>query len=56
MARWIYGLGLPGTVIDVGRRPHDRLAVLAALLGANYTPLPRAAAEGLSQLLHDSLA
>jgi magnesium chelatase subunit D len=56
MARWIYGLGLPGTVIDVGRRPRDQLAVLAALLGANYTPLPHAAAEGLSRVLHDSLA
>ncbi len=55
MARWLAGLGLPGTVLDVGRRPHPALARLAGLLGAHYVPLPRAEAVAMSRVLQDSL-
>ena len=55
MARWLFSLNLPGTVLDVGRRPRPELATLAVIMGARYVPMPRAEASSMSKLLMDTL-
>ena len=52
MAGWISGLGIKSVVMDVGRSPNAALADLAQTLRAEYYPMPRADAHGLSQTVH----
>ena len=52
MAGWISGLGIKSVVMDVARRPNAALADLAQTLCAEYYPMPRADAHGLSQTVH----
>ena len=52
MAGWISGLGIKSVVMDVARSPNAALADLAQTLRAEYYPMPRADAHGLSQTVH----
>lgn len=52
MAEWISGLGVKSVVMDVARSPNPALADLAQTLRAEYYPMPRADAHGLSQTVH----
>ncbi|SMX32930.1 magnesium chelatase subunit D [Maliponia aquimaris] len=54
-ARWLRGAGFAGIVLDVGRRPHAPLQTLAATMGAQYLPLPRADARGIGNALRGAL-
>ncbi len=56
LALWLRSMGLPTVVLDVGRRPHAPLKGLAQTLGARYLPLPRADAQGISDVLQDTMA
>jgi magnesium chelatase subunit D len=47
--------GFQGVVIDTASRPGEGLRSLSAKLGAQYLPLPRATAEGLSLALETAL-
>ena len=52
MAWWISGLGIKSVVMDVARSQNAALADLAQTLRAEYYPMPRADANGLSQTVH----
>ncbi|MDU8910926.1 magnesium chelatase subunit D [Aestuariicoccus sp. MJ-SS9] len=55
MARVLRGMNLPGAVVDTSVRPQRDLRHLAGLLGADYVPLPRADAHGLSRAITGAL-
>lgn len=55
IATWLGAMGLPGVVLDVGRRPHPGLRDLSQRMGARYLPLPRADAQALNRVLQDNL-
>ena len=55
MARHIRALRIPSAMIDTSVRPHRDLRTLCDVMGAQYIPLPRADAKGLSRAIDTAL-
>lgn len=55
MARHIRSLNIPSAMIDTSVRPHRDLRTLCGVMGAEYIPLPRADAKGLSRAIDTAL-
>src|SRR6056297_897846 len=55
MARHVRTLNIPSAVIDTSVRPHRDLRALCHVMDAQYIPLPRADAKGLSRAIETAL-
>ncbi|MGJ8603648.1 MAG: magnesium chelatase subunit D [Marivita sp.] len=55
MARHVRSLGIPSAMIDTSVRPHRDLRALCDIMNAQYIPLPRADAKGLSRAIETAL-
>ncbi|MCR9110791.1 magnesium chelatase subunit D [Marivita sp. XM-24bin2] len=55
MARYVRSLKIPSAMIDTSVRPHRDLRTLCDVMNAQYIPLPRADAKGLSQAIETAL-
>lgn len=55
MARHVRSLNIPSAMIDTSVRPHRDLRALCGVMNAQYIPLPRADAKGLSNVIETAL-
>lgn len=55
MARHVRSLNVPSAMIDTSVRPHRELRSLCHVMNAQYIPLPRADAKGLSRAIDTAL-
>lgn len=55
MARHVRSLNVPSAMIDTSVRPHRELRTLCHEMNAQYIPLPRADAKGLSRAIDTAL-
>jgi magnesium chelatase subunit D len=55
MARHVRSLNIPSAMIDTSVRPHRDLRALCGVMNAQYIPLPRADAKGLSNAIETAL-
>ncbi|MCI5113123.1 MAG: magnesium chelatase subunit D [Marivita sp.] len=55
MARHVRTLDIPSAMIDTSVRPHRDLRTLCGVMNAQYIPLPRADAKGLSTAIETAL-
>lgn len=55
MARHVRALNVPSAMIDTSVRPHRDLRTLCGVMNAQYIPLPRADAKGLSKAIETAL-
>jgi magnesium chelatase subunit D len=55
MARHVRALNIPSAMIDTSVRPHRDLRALCDVMDAQYIPLPRADAKGLSTAIETAL-
>lgn len=55
MAQHIRSLSIPSAMIDTSVRPHRDLRTLCGVMAAEYIPLPRADAKGLSRAIDTAL-